>query len=307
MAHGAPTPTRISGIALYEQRRFAEATPNSRARSVRSRRLRRSIRINGDYQNALAQSRSAGWPIARSARGSCDRAIETRQRQVALFQRALANGRRDVEYRAEADHRPSRTWDPLSRSRARCDQAIPQLELAVSTADGLIPIEPGNRHVEPLCRGQLGLSSPKALLSSRAAKRAPANRRRWLQRSTAAAQGRDSECGQMAQLQADCLATARPLGPRRRTQRRGDDLARSGSRHRAAPERGDPMGDPCVAAAYRLLGEVPSAAATRRQARRGLGRRHRGRCPSTSPEMPKEMSEREQLLLRLGRNDEARR
>jgi len=289
------------GIALYDERRFAEATPQIES-AIRSIETVAAVDASNEtYQYELGNA--IGWVAqSRAAEGQLDRAIEARQRQIAYFDRAVASGLRDVRFREKliTGHLG---LGILFESRGQIDQAIPQLEMAVSTADGLIPIEPGNR-LWSRYAAATRLELAKALLSAGQAERA-----RQIAGDgctmTAALKGRDPSADKWRKLQADCLALRARLALAAGSNaeamnfaRQAVDVARAGT--------GDPMGDPyVVAATYRLLGDIALRSGDAAQARAawdaGIAV-----LPVNITEMPKEMSEREQLLLRLGRNDEAR-
>jgi tetratricopeptide (TPR) repeat protein len=288
------------GIALFDERRFGEATRQFEA-TIRPMESAAAI----DSRNATYQKEFAnlvGW-LSRSygAEGRLDAENAARIRQISLLNQIAASNAGDVRFQEKlitAHH----GLGILLASLGHADQAVEQLQRAASYADRLIPAEPENRlwrRYAAMARLELG----KTLLAEGQVDSA-AQAARGACAMTAALKGRDPNADKWRRLQTDCLtlrarlaSAAGSTGDAISLARQAIEVAKAGT--------GDPMSGPYVlAGAYRLLGDLyrrdgdAHGAASAWAA--GLAA-----IPRNVTERPWEIYEHEQLLARLGRGDEA--
>ena len=130
------------GIALYNERRFGEAAQQFESAIGPMQNLISIDPRNQTYQNELATV--LAWAAdAQSSLGNLDRAIAHRQQQIAVLNGAIAGGATDVQGRQSLIPAHA-ALGLLLAWRGQLDNSIKELRSAISQADALIPIEPGN-------------------------------------------------------------------------------------------------------------------------------------------------------------------
>ena len=290
------------GIVLMAQRRFPEAARQFESALGPMQSAAAIDPANTSYQ--LEVSNVLAWLAdARFAEGRLDDAIALRQRQVAFLDR-LAGGRAtDVMFRQHLIP-ARRALGLLFASRGRIEPGIEQYRIALGEANRLIPIEPENSLWKDLAAG-VRLELAKALIA--------------LGRNSEAAQETAAGCGLAAALrdrdatvagwrahQTTCFQTQVRLELASGTNSQAATLAERALAAARAERSGDPVADRYrVAAAYRLLGDARRRTGDRVGAAAawtaGIGH-----LPERVVERPWEMSERAELLQRVGRAQEAR-
>jgi tetratricopeptide (TPR) repeat protein len=289
------------GIALYDERRYPEATAQFES-GIRPIESGAAI----DSRNAVYQREFAnllGWLAnSKAAEGDLGSAIAVRQRSIAYLEPIIAAGAGDVRLR-EKLFVAHQALGILLASRGDLDGAVQQLRTAVSTVDSLTEVEPENKLWKRYAAAsRLELARTLLAGGGSGAAAAAANAGCGL---AAAIQGADRNAGKWRKLQTDCLTIRGRLALQNGSVGEATGLAREAVRV-ARQGTGDPTSDPFVlGSAYRLLGDAlkggGNAAAAAAAWTAGLSA-----LPAKVAEQPWETHEREQLLQRLGRDAEAR-
>lgn len=282
------------GIALFNERRFAEATQRFQSGISPLESAAGIDSTNGTYRAELANL--LGW-IAEShrAEGHLQTAIGFRQRQVDFLDRLIGNGPvTDVRLR-EKQIPAHEALGHLYGSTGRTDQSIEQFRIAASIADRLRILEPTNniwRRYAAATRLDLG----RELVAAGQVKEATP-----IANSGCAI----ASLGKWGKLHNNCymirariaLASGSPADATALA-KRALQIAQAGT--------GDAIDDPfLVAQAHRLLGDIAkgSGDSARATAEWNAGL---AAIPAKVAERPWETYEHEQLLRRVGRADEAR-
>lgn len=287
------------GIALYDERRFADAANQFRSARSGIEKLASIDASNQTYQNEL--SNILAWVAdTESARGNFDLAIAGRKRQILMLEQAIAHGSTDVAVRQSLIP-AHQALGILLAVRGEKVPAIAELRQAMVQADHLIPVEPANGLWKKLAAGA-GLELASNLISSGSGKEA--------------SQETDSACSLVAKLRSTdpgnanvasfettCLSLRARLATGA-TESLG--LAQQALASARAERSGDPMKDRfSVAAAYRLLGDSFQRLRDGQKAKEawasGLAL-----IPSGVAERPLEMQLHAELLHRVGLEKEAR-
>jgi tetratricopeptide (TPR) repeat protein len=289
------------GIVLLSKRRFAEAARQFEGAVRPMESLAAVDSANKGYQKEL--SNVLAWLAqARWAMGEMDAAIAIRQRQVAFIRELLANGNTDVGLRYQLI--PAyQSLGLLYASRGQAGRGVEPLRLAVAEANRLIPIEPDNMLWKGLA-AQAQFELARALLSMG-----------QISQATTETQG---ACGLAEQVHAhDPDATWRHLitdcyGLRSRLSLQSADptqalrLAEQALASARTERRPDATSIKYrVAAAYRQIGDIHRRMGDDEAAKAAWGSAF-AQLPGNIPEKPAEMSERAEILKRLGKSEEAR-
>jgi hypothetical protein len=289
------------GIALYDERRFLEAARQFEAglRPIQSGAAIDSS--NPTYQRELANL--IGWVgQSKGAAGDLAGGIAARRQQIALLNQFVEAGSGDVRLREKLI--PAHVGLAiLLASHGESGDAVQQFQLGVATADRLVGVEPENRLWRRYAAAARLEMAKTLLAAGRAGEAAgPLNAGCAV---TAALRGRDPNEDKWRKLQKTCLAvrarvalSSGSLAEARDLAGKAVEVARLGT--------GEPPSDPYVtASAYRLLGDVLQRGGDSSEAAAAWSAGLR-LLPAGVTEQPWETYEREQLLRRLNRNDEAR-
>jgi tetratricopeptide (TPR) repeat protein len=290
------------GIVLMSQRRFGEAAGLFDA-VIRAMEPMSTIDSgNKEYQSEL--SNAYGWLAdARKALGLIDSAIAVRQQQTSYLDRLVATGTSDVALQQQLIP-AHQALGLLFTSRGQVERGIDEYRKALAQADRLVAVEPSNRYQSDMS-ASVRLELARNLLAlgqaDEAAQEAAAGC------GTAAdLRARDPDVARWRTLQTTCLKVRALLAMASGENSQALDLAERALVVARSERSGDPVMDRyTVAAAYRLLGEFRLRTGNREGAvaawTAGIGQ-----LPQNVTERPWELSERAELLRRLGRADEAR-
>jgi tetratricopeptide (TPR) repeat protein len=294
--------TENLGIVLYNQRRFAEAVRQFEA-SLRPMESLAAIEPNNaDYQKEL--SNVLAW-LADAQRdlGRLDAAIAVRRRQIASLEQLARSSGGNVEFLrllipAHQALGILLTW------RGQSEPGLEQLRRAVTVAERLIPVEPDNVIWQAFA-AQAGLELGDTLNGLRQDSEARLRVREGCQRA-ARVLATNAGTG-WRHLRTRCLTVRSQLAMREGASAEAAALAEQALDSARTARSEDPTKDRySVAAAFRLLGDAQKArgeaAASRASWDQGFAT-----LPVNVAERPFEMRARAQLLLRLGRAEEARR
>jgi tetratricopeptide (TPR) repeat protein len=234
------------GIALYDERRFVEATRQFEAglRPIQSGATIDSS--NPKYQRELANL--IGWVgQSKGAAGDLTGGIAARRQQIALLNQLVENGTGDVRLREKLI--PAHVGlGILLASRGEAGDAVQQFQLGIATSDRLVAVEPENRlwkRYAAAARLELAKTLFAAGRAGDAA--APLNTGCAV---TAALRGRDPNEDKWRKLQTTCLAVrarialaAGSTAEARQLASKAIEVARLGT--------GEPPSDPYVTASAR--------------------------------------------------------
>src|SRR5436190_21963625 len=129
------------GIVLYDQRRFGEAVTQFNAALTTMEAISTADPSNKDYRQEVAEA-LAWLADAERANGHYERAIQLRQRNIALDNQAAAQFH-DVKSR-ERLVPALRALGWLYAERGQVDIAAEQFRASIATSNGLRAIEPNN-------------------------------------------------------------------------------------------------------------------------------------------------------------------
>lgn len=288
------------GIVSRNQRRFADAARRFTSALSVIESVASLDRGNAEYQRELANLLGLTADAERD-QGNLEAAIGFRQRQIAFLRGLLSRGRPNVNFRVRLIPAHQGLGILLSSTRGP-ESGIEQLQLAVAEGDRLIAVEPDNTYWKALA-AQARLELAQTLLSLDRRPDAAAQTRAgcalaaqvltrdrgptWRRLQTACFTSR-------ARLALDSGASAEALG-----------LAKRALAYALSERSEDPMRDRySIAAARQLLGDVHERMGNT-QAARAAWTAGLAQLPGNVPERPSEMSERAELLLRLGQKAEA--
>jgi len=286
------------GIVLLLQRRFAEAAQQFEGALRTIEALASVDPANADYQDARQQA-LAWLADTQRAEGNLDKAIGTRERQVALLDR-LVQTSSDVTFK-QWDIPAHQALGLLYASRGQLDRSLEQLRGAVAAAQELIPIEPNNdlwKRFAANAQLELGRTLLAADQRKEAVEQTDAGCR-----LAVAPPSRDAT--QWRPLRTQCFATKARLALASGAKAEALGFAEQSLISARAEQSADAITKRySVAAAYRLLGNARGATGDRAGARtawsRGLSL-----LPANTVERPWEMYEHAQLLGSLDRAAEA--
>ena len=290
------------GIALYEQRRFPEASRQFQEALNTIEQLAAAEPNNSDYQKSVVKS-LAWLADSQRADGRLDEAIGQRERQVALLNRLMQGGTSDVDYREKAI--PAyRALGRLFASKGELDQALEQLRLAVSHADELIPTEPGNTKWREIA-ASARLDLAETLLAKRQTDEAASQTRAGCD-LVSGLTVRDPSVVAWRALARSCLTmrtrialTAGATGEALSLAERALADAQSAKWTDQVEKRYT------IAGAYRLVGDIQRQIGDQGAAR-SAWQAGFALLPQGIKEKPPETSERAELLQRVGRTQEAK-
>ena len=290
------------GIVLMSQRRFEEAAQQF-APAVRAMEaLAATDPTNREYRKELGNA--LGWLAdAQKSRGLIDDAIAVRSRQASYFEGLVARGNADVAFQEQLIP-AHQSLGVLLTSRGDLTLGIDQYRTALGVANRLLAIEGDNSNWKDMAAAvRIELARNTLALGRRdeAAQQVIS-----ACRMTTTLRSRDPKMTRLRKLQTSCLEMRSRLALafgdiNQATLLGGQALAAARFGHGD-----DPVADRYrVAAAYRWMGDL------RRRGGDGDGARAAwsagiAQLPQNNIEVPWEMSERAELLRRLGRRDEAR-
>jgi tetratricopeptide (TPR) repeat protein len=282
------------GITYFDERRFPESSRQFESAEPSMQSAASIDSGNATYQAELANL--LGW-LAESQRaeGHIQAAIAIRERQIGFLDQRLA-GPESTNVRLREEQIPAHEGlGHLLASVGQLEPALAQLRTGASIADQLLMVEPTNA-VWKRYAAATRLDLAKTLVAAGQDDEAA---------QVATVGCRLANAGQWRKLQTDCFTVQARLALNSGSSGEAAALASQGVRI-ARSGTGDPMSDPyLLAAAYRLLGDATKRAGDDAGAARaweaGLAA-----LPANTAERPQEMYEREQLLRRLGRDDQAR-
>ncbi len=290
------------GISLYNQRRYAEADSQFVRSLAPMQGLAALYPANVTYQNEVGKLFS--WVAqAEWAQGHYDRAIAARERQLALLATAIRNvgTNVDLQWQAAIAHM---SLGIIYQERNQPDRAAAELRAAATEADRLVLLEPTNAQSKNtaalawlnLVRPLLALGSVKdatdaahkgcALVAGLSASGSGMTRVGMAKTDCSMMRARVALAGAAT---ADALSAAQQALASAREERNEDPLM---DRYR-------------IAAAYLLLGDVRQRSGDTTAAAAAWNGAL-AQLPKGAAERPSETNERAQLLLRLGREQDAR-
>ena len=288
------------GVALSDQRRFAEAAGQFRNSLHTIEAIATADPRNSDYQQQLAES-LAWLGDVEWALGSYRDAIDARLRGVAVLQHLFdKSGNVNDEMRLIP---AKRTLALYYAEQGRTDDALAQLRGAVDEASVLLPKEPANSqwaqyaYEAKLTLARQLLSAGKRDEASSQTEEACALVGNLLKRHSDNFRWRGG-LGSCLTMRARIALAAGFVHP-------ALQAAQAASNVDNSIHSGNPINDAYVAAgAYRLLGDVKRQAG---DAAGALADWNSGisRLPTNVAEKPWEMAERAALLQRVGRTAEA--
>ena len=285
------------GISVYYQHRFAEAGRLFEGAVGPMEKLASLYPANTTYQSEFATL--LAWVAdAQRAEGDLPAAIETRQRQIVALDRLLDTAA-DSNARAQLISAHEGLGLALADS-GQSDRAIKELQSAVGEAEDLIPVEPRNAQWKSLAAdARLALAATLFSLGRNDQSAEAASAGCALTASLPATSGAKNRLGTICAMMRARLALA--AGEAQRAMPFADQaLASARTEHSE-----DPITDRYrIAIMYRLVGDVRKASGNAAGAAdawsAGLAQ-----LPARVAERPREMSERAELLRRVGRQDEA--
>ena len=290
------------GTIFYEQRRFAEARIELRRALQKIEALATADPSNKTYQQALAEA--LAWTAdAEMSNGRLDEAIALRRRHVTLLSQLLASTR-DVSFRQRLV--PSyRGLGNLYAWRGRTDLGVENMRAALAEAERLIALERENSiWLEFGTKARLNLA---ALLMARG-EIAEANAQ--AQAGCASATqllARDRSDASWRATSRDCLMVRARLALKSGANRLALELGNQALAAARSVNSSDGVDDRYAAAeAGRLIGDAHRALGDR-QGAAAAWQAALALMPEGAPEQADEMSERQMILRRLGRSNEARR
>jgi tetratricopeptide (TPR) repeat protein len=290
------------GIALYNERRFAEAAQQFESALGPMQNLISIDPRNQTYQNELATVLAWAADAQRSL-GNLDRAVAHRQRQIAVLNGAIAGGATDVQVRQSLIPAHS-ALGILFAWRGQLDNSIAELRSAIGQADALIPIEPGNMlWTETATTARLFLAQS---LIARGDVAEAAQQTGQGCATVAQLRRRDSADAYLVSLQTSCLTLRSRLALQSGAAAPALALAQQAFASARSEHSGDAIKDRyAVASASRLVGDARLKTGDT-QGARAAWEAGLAVLPPNVAEGPWEMQERAALLVRLNRRDEAR-
>ena len=289
------------GIVLMGQRRFAEASQQFKGALRTIEAVAAVDPKNSGYQKSVAES-LAWLADSEAAQGHLSEALAERRRQINLL-RQLVSINDDVEYRQKLI--PARQG--LGRLLAATGDftgGVAELRQGVEEAEQLIPTEPNNtKWIEFAASAKIGLA--EQLLASGGEDEAES------QAASACASidqllVHDTHAQYWRRLLRDCLAVRSEIALKSGKAPLALPIAQRALEIARSSTSGDKIADRfAVARAWRLIGDGRRATGDPAGARAAWVSGFAA-LPTDAPERPVEMSERLQLLQRLGRADEAR-
>jgi tetratricopeptide (TPR) repeat protein len=289
------------GVVLSDQRRFGEAVAQFSDALSTMEAISTADPSNRTYRQSVAES-LAWLADAERAIGNYDRAIELRKRNVALYNQLFSRSR-DVKFQQRLVA-ALRSLGYLYAERGQHDLAAQQYRAAITHADMLTSVEPGNAlWLEYGYRSRIflarllietGHSAEASALTSTVCQTV----RSLVQRPSPKPEWRNGMLG--------CLTLQAQLSLAAGGKNQAFDLARQAVAAARSIRTADKVQDAFrVASAYRLLGDIERERGHLDTARTawtsGLAS-----IPVGTFEQPDEMADHAAILQRLGRAAEAR-
>jgi tetratricopeptide (TPR) repeat protein len=290
------------GIVLMSQRRFTEATRQFEA-AIRPMQSVASIDArNAEYQKEL--SNLLGWLAdARGAEGRLIEAISIRQRQIAFLEGLVRAGSRDVAFQQQLVAAHQGLGVLLTR-RGQVEPGVQQYRLALERANGLIAVEPNNSYWKDLAASvRLELARNLLMLdrSDEAASEASIGCG-----ITAALRARDPGVAKWRSLETTCLEMRSRVALQSGAKAQALAFAKQALASAQAQRSDDPIRDRYrVAAVYRLIGDLNRHMGDLEAARAAWSSGLAQLPEQVAAERPWEMSERAELLRRVGQLSDA--
>jgi tetratricopeptide (TPR) repeat protein len=237
------------------------------------------------------------------ALGNVDRAIALRERQIASLNSLLSTRGQDTSIRSELIP-AHRALGHLWTSRGELEHGIDHYRMALAEANRLVAIEPTNSV------WQAGAANSRLDLAFNLlglGRREEAAQLATVACGTAAAlRKRDASVATWRTLQTNCVDRRARVALASGATAQALSLAHQAVAHAREERSGDPVTDSYrVAASARLLGDIRLRTGNL-EAARGAWAAGLTQLPARAAERPWEMNERAQLLLRLGRGEEAK-
>lgn len=289
------------GAALFEQRRFAEATTQFTRALQGIEALATADPRNSDYQRSLTESQT--WLASSlAAEGKLEEATLLRERHVALLRRLLERTS-DIEYRQKLVP-AERYLGELYWFAGRNDAALAHFRAAVEHSEALIAREPENSRWSYFsARAHLNLAH--SLLSAGrtdAAATEAAAGCRIAEQLTAT----DSNVQRWRAVRRDCSATRARIALAQGDGRQAVRLAAAAVEMAKSVQSADRVEDRfALARSYRLLGDARERLGDSAGARAGW-LAALSAMPRQAAEQPNELAEHAAVLTRVGRVGEAR-
>ena len=288
------------GIVLYDQRRFGEAVTQFNAALTTMEAISTADPSNKAYRQSVAEA-LAWLADAERASGHYDRAIQLRQRNVALYNQAAAQFH-DVKFR-ERVVPALRALGWLYAERGQVDIAAQQFKASIATSNSLRAVEPSNTSwAEAGAHAQLFLAR-LLLVTGKRDEAAPqlsagCQTYQWLL-------NRPSPRPEWRKAVFACLSVKAELALRSGAKDQAFGLAQRALQAAQSVHTQDRFEDTFrVARGYRLIGDIErergNVDAARTAWSKGLAAISAG-----VPEQPDEMAEHAALLQRIGRTGEA--
>ena len=288
------------GIVLYDQRRFGEAATQFNAALTMMEAISTADPSNKEYRQNLAEA-LAWLADAERANGHYERAIQLRQRNIALDNQA-AGEFHDVKFR-ERMVPALRALGLLYGERGQVDLAAQQFQNAINVSNGLRAVEPSNTSwAEAGAHAQVFLAR-LLLITGKRAEAAPIlsagcqTYQSLLNRPSPRPEWRRSVFA--------CMSVRAELALDNGAKDEAFDLAQRALRAAQSVHTEDRFEDGFrTARAYRLVGDVERSRGNLDAAQQawstGLAA-----IPKGIPPQPDELAEHSALLQRVGRTAEA--
>jgi len=288
------------GIVLYDQRRFSEAVTQFNAALTTMEAISTADPNNKDYRQEVAEA-LAWLADAERANGHYDRAIQMRQRNVALYNQAAAQFH-DVKSR-ERTVPALRALGWLYAERGQVDLAAEQFRTAIAISNELRAIEPNNTSwAEAGAHAQLFLAR-LLLVTGKRAEAAPqlsagCQTYQWLL-------NRPSPRPEWRKAVFACMSVKAELALNNGAKEQAYDLGQRALKAAQSVHTEDKFEDGFrTARAYRLIGDIERARGNA-DAARAAWSSGLSAIPAGVPPQPDELAEHASLLQRLDRTAEA--
>ena len=288
------------GIVLYDQRRFGEAATQFNAALTTMEAISTADPSNKEYRQEVAEA-LAWLADAERANGHYERAIQLRQRNIALDNQASAQFH-DVKFR-ERMVPALRALGWLYAERGQVDLAAQQFQTAIAISNELRAVEPSNASwTEAGAHAQLFLAR-LLLVTGKRAEAAP--------QLSAGCQtyqsllNRPSPRPEWRKAVFACISVKTELALNNGAKDLAFDLGQRALKAAQSVHTEDKYEDGFrIARAYRLVGDVERARGNA-DAARAAWSSGLAAIPRGVPPQPDELAEHASLLQRLGRSAEA--
>jgi tetratricopeptide (TPR) repeat protein len=288
------------GIVLYDQRRFAEAVTQFTAALTTMEAISTADPTNKAYRQGVAEA-LAWLADAERATGHYERAIELRQRNVALYDQAFAQFH-DVKFR-ERQVPALRALGWLFAERGQVEPAAQQFRASIANSDALRAIEPNNASwAEAGAHAQLFLAR-LLLVTGKTNEAGPEITAGCHTYQTLL--NRPSPRPEWRKAVFACMSVKAELALRNGAKDQAHELGQRALQAAQSVHTQDKIEDSFrVARAHRLIGDVERDRG-HMDAARTAWLAGFAAIPAGVPEQPDEMAEHAALLQRLGRAGEA--